>query len=54
VVREAGSDVVPSPWLPSDHQRSIQYLVRAGSEHSVALGAVREAIVQAFEHNSNL
>jgi DNA-binding transcriptional LysR family regulator len=54
VVREAGSDVVPSPWLPSDQQRNILYLVRAGSEHSVALVAVREAIVQAYQQNSNL
>ena len=54
VVREAGSGVVPSSWLPSDQQRSIQYLVRAGSEHSVALVAIREAIVQAFQQNSNL
>lgn len=54
VVREAGSDVVPSSWLPSDQHRSIQFLVRAGSEHSVALVAVREAIVQAFQQNSNL
>ncbi len=53
VVREAGSDMVPSSWLPSDQHRSIQYLVRAGSEHSVALVAVREAIVQAFRQNSN-
>jgi molybdate transport repressor ModE-like protein len=54
VVREAGSDVVPSSWLPSDQHRSIQYLVRSGSEHSVALTAVREAIVKAFRLNSNL
>jgi DNA-binding transcriptional LysR family regulator len=54
VVREAGSDVVPSSWLPSDQQRSIHYLVRAGSEHSVALVAVRDAIVRAFRQNSNL
>jgi len=54
VVREAGSDVVPSSWLPSDQHRSIQFLVRAGSEDSVALVAVREAIVEAFQQNSNL
>jgi molybdate transport repressor ModE-like protein len=53
VVREAGSNVVPSAWLPSDQQRSIHYLVRAGSEHSVALVAVRDAIVRAFRQNLN-
>ncbi|WP_077488100.1 LysR family transcriptional regulator [Sinomonas mesophila] len=51
VVREMGSTIVPSSWLPAD-QRSIQYVVRSGSENSPALVAVREAIVQAFQaHN---
>lgn len=53
VVREAGSYLVPSSWLPSDQQRSIQYLVRSGSEHSLALVAVREAIVRAFQERSH-
>ena len=51
VVREVGSTIQPSSWLPAD-QRSIQYVVRSGSENSPALVAVREAIVQAFRaHN---
>lgn len=54
VVREAGSDLVPSSWLPSDQRRSIQYLVRSGSEHSLALRAVREAILRAFHENFDL
>lgn len=54
VVREAGSDVVPSSWLPSDQHRSIHYLVRSGSENSPALVAVREAILRAFQLNSQL
>jgi molybdate transport repressor ModE-like protein len=46
VLREAGSDITPSSWLPADQQRSIQFLVRAGSERSASLTAVREAITQ--------
>ncbi|MBT2555245.1 LysR family transcriptional regulator [Arthrobacter sp. ISL-5] len=48
VLREAGSTISPSPWLPTDQQRSIQYLVRSGSEHSAALVAVRQAVIQAL------
>lgn len=51
VLREAGSSVAPSSWLPADQQRTIQYLVRAGSEHNAPLVAVREAIVRAMENN---
>ncbi|MCA4131685.1 LysR family transcriptional regulator [Arthrobacter sp. M4] len=54
VVREAGSDVEPSSWLPSDQRRSIHYLVRQGSEHNLALVAVREAIIQAFRLTSHM
>lgn len=54
VVREAGSGVMPSSWLPTDQQRSIHYLVRSGSEHSAALVAVRESIVRAFELAANM
>ncbi|MET3368463.1 UNVERIFIED_CONTAM: molybdate transport repressor ModE-like protein [Jeotgalibacillus campisalis] len=54
VVREARSDVVPSSWLPADQQRSIQYLVRSGSENTPALVAVREAILRAFQLTSDL
>lgn len=46
VVREARSDITPSSWLPADQQRSIQFLVRSGSERSASLTAVREAITQ--------
>ena len=53
VVREVGSTIEPSSWLPMD-QRSIQYIVRSGSENSLALVAVREAIAQAFEASSHL
>lgn len=49
VVREAASPVVPSSWLPSDQHRSIEYLVRSGSENSPALVAAREAIFRAFQ-----
>ena len=48
VVREVGSTIQPSSWLPAD-ERSIQFVVRSGSENSPALVAVREAIVQAFQ-----
>jgi len=48
VVREAGSAITPSSWLPADQQRSIQFLVRSGSERSASLSAVREAIAQAL------
>jgi len=48
VVREAGSAITPSSWLPADQQRSIQFLVRSGSERSASLTAVREAITQAL------
>jgi molybdate transport repressor ModE-like protein len=51
VVHEVDSTIEPSSWLPAD-QRSIQYVVRSGSENSPALVAVREAIVQAFESNN--
>ena len=53
VVREAGSTIEPSRWLPTD-QRSIHYVVRSGSENSLALAAVREAIVEAFNVTSTL
>jgi molybdate transport repressor ModE-like protein len=49
IVREAGSDVTPSSWLPIDQQRSIQFLVRSGSENSAALVAIREAVISALE-----
>jgi molybdate transport repressor ModE-like protein len=52
VVQEAGSNIVPSAWLPEDQQRSIQFLVRSGAERSRALLAVRDAIVQAFQGES--
>ena len=48
VVREAGSAITPSSWLPADQQRSIQFLVRSGSERSASLSAVREAIARAL------
>lgn len=46
VVREARSVITPSSWLPADQERSIQFLVRSGSERSASLVAVREAIIQ--------
>ena len=46
VVREAGSVVTPSSWLPADQERSIQFLVRSGSERSASLTAVREEIIE--------
>ncbi|HEY3572872.1 MAG TPA: LysR family transcriptional regulator [Arthrobacter sp.] len=46
VVHEAGSMITPSPWLPGDQQRSIQFLVRSGSERSASLTVVREAITR--------
>jgi len=49
VVQEAGSNLIPSPWLPADQHPSIQYLVRSGAERSPALLAVRDAIVRAFQ-----
>jgi DNA-binding transcriptional LysR family regulator len=49
VVREARSDITPSSWLPADQQRSIQFLVRSGSERSASLTAVREAIAQVLQ-----
>lgn len=48
VLREAGSTIIPSSWLPADQHRSIQYLVRSGSENSAALVAVRQAVAQAL------
>ncbi|MGX9901220.1 LysR family transcriptional regulator [Arthrobacter sp. SA17] len=49
VVREARSTITPSSWLPADQQRSIQFLVRSGSERSASLTAVREAITQVLQ-----
>lgn len=48
VVREAGSPLSPSDALPADQQRSILFLVRAGSEHRPALIAIREAVKSAL------
>jgi molybdate transport repressor ModE-like protein len=48
VVREAASLLVPSMSMPSDQQRSILYLVRAGAEHRPQLTAIREAVSAAF------
>ena len=53
VVREVGSTIEPSSWLPAD-QRSIQFVVRSGSENSPALVAVREAIVRAFRATADM
>lgn len=44
VVREAGTALVPSSELPSDQERGIVFLSRAGAEERPALVAVREAV----------
>lgn len=54
VLREAGSVMTPSSWLPADQQRSIQFLVRSGSERSASLTAVREAITQVLHAKHNM
>lgn len=48
VVREFGSALTPSPYLPADQQRSILFLVREGSEGRPALVAVRRAVKAAL------
>lgn len=54
VVREADSGIRPSPWLPVDQQRVIQFLVRSGTEEDRALLAVREAVVLALADTQNV
>jgi molybdate transport repressor ModE-like protein len=49
VVREAGSAITPSSWLPADQHRNIQFLVRSGSERSASLTVVRETIARLLE-----
>ncbi|WP_416417772.1 LysR family transcriptional regulator [Paenarthrobacter aromaticivorans] len=46
LVREAGSAITPSSWLPADQHRSIQFLVRSGSERSASLSVVRETLAR--------
>lgn len=54
VVRETGSQLQPSAWLPSDQQRSIHLLVRAGAETNPGIVAVREAMQWAFDRQLGL
>lgn len=44
VVREASSLLAPSHSMPSDQQRSILFLVRAGAQHRPQLVAIKEAV----------
>jgi DNA-binding transcriptional LysR family regulator len=48
VVREAASLLTPSASMPSDQQRSILFLVRAGAERRPQLTAIREAVSAVF------
>lgn len=44
VIREAGSDLKPSPLLPLDQHRRIEFLVREGAQTRPALAAIRDAV----------
>lgn len=48
VLREAGSTLTASSWLPTDQHRSILFLVRDGSQSHPTLVAVREAVATAL------
>ena len=48
VVREAGSTLTPSVSMPSDQERSILLLVRAGAEHRPQLTAIRDVVSEVF------
>ncbi|MFF1831067.1 LysR family transcriptional regulator [Paenarthrobacter sp. NPDC058040] len=48
VLRESGSRLQPSSWLPTDQHRNIHFLVREGSQSRPAIVAIREALRAAF------
>jgi DNA-binding transcriptional LysR family regulator len=48
VLRETGSTLSPSSWLPMDQHRNIHFLVREGSETRPTLLAIRAAVQEAF------
>ena len=54
LVREAGSTITPTSWLPADQQRSIQFLVRSGSERSASLSVVRETLARLLTPTKHL
>ncbi|SJM71828.1 LysR family transcriptional regulator [Gulosibacter sp. 10] len=49
ILRETGSALAPSRWLPSDQERSIHLVVRAGAESNPAIVALRDALQTAFD-----
>lgn len=48
VLREGGSKLTPSSWLPIDQHRKIHFLVREGSQSRPPLRAVLDAVKNAF------
>jgi DNA-binding transcriptional LysR family regulator len=48
LLRETGSPLTPSSWLPTDQHRSILFLVRDGAQNHPMLVAVREAVAAAL------
>ena len=50
VLRESGSLLQPSSWLPTDQHRNIHFLVREGSESRPAIVAIRDAVSDVFRN----